>query len=157
MDARDQIIASQLAQEGIELVRNLKDTEKLDTYESADGNCDWTKKVDTNDCDNLIINEAEDGEISLEEANNDEMQLHLDDKNYYVHDSGTETKFFRRIDLEIEGDIGTDPAVPSTRIITVTSYVTWNGSGFGSFADLSTDCKVGKKCVSVVAVFPDYK
>ena len=161
MDARDQIIASQLAQEGIELVRNLKDNRELDAKDAV---CDYTKEDGENDpheCSDLIIKETgeeKERKISLGKANGDEdMRLSLNGKNYYVHNLGVkETKFFRKIDLTIEGTFDPSDPTSSDRKITVTTYVTWNGSGFDAINNLSTDCNVGNKCLSIISVLADY-
>ena len=131
MDARDQIIASQLAQEGIELVRNLKDTKELDVAD--DPVCDYTKEDGENnphECSNLIIKETGEGAgtvISLDHGSffDNSMRLFLINENYYVHNSGVkETKFFRKIDLTIEGTFDPSDPTSSDRKITVTTYVT---------------------------------
>jgi type II secretory pathway pseudopilin PulG len=144
--ARDQIIASMLAQEGIELVRNLKDNGDLDgSYDNS------------SDSDNdLRVYKAASGNIIIQK-NPASRRLSLNG-NFYIHDGGTDTKFFRRIDLKVDGNIL--PA-PSDREITATSYVTWNGEGFIASKNLSTadltagKCNIGNQCVSVVSVMPD--
>jgi type II secretory pathway pseudopilin PulG len=144
--ARDQIIASMLAQEGIELVRNLKDNGDLDGTFSEASDCNGNK------CEDLRVDET----MSFFDKNNGlhPSRLHLKG-NFFVHDDAgavVDTKFFRRIDLQVNGNIL--PA-PSDREITATSYVTWNDSGFAAISPWPAACNVGNMCLSVVSVMPD--
>lgn len=131
--AKNQIVASFLAQEGAELVRNLKDSQKLNSDTSV---CNY-KSGDT--CSNLRI----DKEIA---KNTDDLglpgndQLYLGANNFYVHDAGgtNPTKFYRKIDVDTT-DVG---------IMKIRTYVTWKA---GSFAG---DCNIGNQCVSVDLEMP---
>lgn len=138
-NAKNQIVAAHLAQEGAELIRNVKDNGKLDTSsydDSSDG--PYLGRIDM-----AMSNFASGGS----------GRLYLSSSSgFFTHSSGTGTKFFRRISLKITGNSSTSP---STRKIIVTSYVTWNGSGFvGKLADLG-NCNQANKCVSSVSIIPD--
>ena len=138
--SKNQIIASQLAQEGIELVRNLKDNNNMNTNTAF---CNFGTGSTT--CSNLRIDK--DG---LFDGGADK-KLYLNG-DFYTHTAGTSTKFFRRIDFSITGAYASSPN--STRIMTVTSYVTWNNTGFAAMA-LPAACNVANKCVSVISVLQD--
>ena len=133
-NSKNQIIAAMLAQEGIELVRNLKDN-----------------KAALSDCSNCRINIGPSPDLSS--TNNAGQRLYLNG-NFYRHVvSTTTTKFFRRVDIGITGDSTLNP---STRVITVTSYVTWNNAGFGGgLGNLTNNCTTANKCVLEVSVMPD--
>jgi type IV pilus modification protein PilV len=139
-DAKNQIIASQLAQEGTELVRNLKDNRNSQLYNLTPGNSPYTGlRID------MTMG-------NIDRDSNSDKRLYLD-SNFFTHSAaGTATKFYRTLSLEVEGD---HTAEPSTRIVTVTTYVTWNNKGFvGELADISK-CNTANKCVSVVSKLPD--
>jgi len=154
-NAKNQIIASQLAQEGIELVRNMKDNKELDTADTTYTHCNYTQE--NSDGTIRLCNRLRIDETSLFD-NNANKRLYLN-SSFYTHGSSvTPTKFYRRIDLSITGDINNSPS--STREITVTAYVTWNGSGFIANIDnnglAAGNCNIANKCVSAVSVLPDY-
>ncbi len=123
--ARNQIIAAQLTQEGIELVRNLNDNSML------------TDKTDYND--HRIDMDAATGEISFPNAGN--FRLYLDETSgYYSHSGGgTPTKFCRKIDI--------DGSVSGKRI--VTSEVWWDGP---DNLNPPAICNVSNKCITASLV-----
>jgi prepilin-type N-terminal cleavage/methylation domain-containing protein len=132
-NAKNQIVAAQLAQEGVELVRNLKDNRNAALYGITDGSHD-----------DYRIDEAM---ANLDTDTFSDKRLYLNANHFYKHNAaGTATKFFRSISLLVEGD---NTLIPSTRVFTVTSYVSWNGSG------IPATCNIASKCVSVVSVLPD--
>ena len=130
-NAKNQIIASMLAQEGIELVRNLKDNAET-----------------INNCSNCRISMLS---TTVESVSDKKLYL---SGNFYRHSGGgTSTKFYRRVDVNVAGDATLNP---STRVITVTSYVTWNNKGFiDELNDPINNCTTANKCVSAVSVMPD--
>ena len=100
VDERENIIASLLAQEGIELVRNKRDNNWINGRVSFNGlgarnNCSLSYN---NDICGTSLNLNYDG-------------------SYYTHGTGASTKFRRRIRIEGTG---------TTR--TITSLVTWNST-----------------------------
>lgn len=82
--SRQKFIATYLAQEGIEIVRNLRDGNLLKNQEWKEGLNAGTYEVDYND-------------ISLSSFSN--RSLKLDSNGFYSYDSGTETPFQRKIIL----------------------------------------------------------
>lgn len=138
INAKNQIIASELAQEGIELIRNLKDNEDaaLNALNAA-GSPYNDRSIDI-------------GSSALN--NGGDKRLYLNG-GFYTHANGVgsiPTKFYRMLYLTVTG------VAPLTREIEVTSYVTWKNNGFTSIlAGLPGTCTVANSCVSVVAVFPD--
>jgi prepilin-type N-terminal cleavage/methylation domain-containing protein len=138
IDAKNQIIASQLAQEGAELVRNLKDNRNSDLYNLTKGGSPYNNlRID------MTMSKLDSGP---------DKRLYLNG-NFYTHSlAGTSTKFFRTLSLEVEGDA---TETPSSRVVTALIYVTWNNEGFvGELSNL-TNCNTGNKCVSVVSKLPD--
>ena len=120
--SKDQIIAAQLVQEGMELTRNLADNK----YALASG----TYRVDY-----LVDNINANGRFS----SSADKRLYL--KNgYFSHDStGTSTKFYRKIE--------TDVSVANQ--ITITSTVFW-GDTTGTFpatCNIATKCETAKVVV----------
>lgn len=147
-NSKNQIIASMLAQEGIELVRNLKDNKTLD---SNGGGCNYTQGTGPNP--RTCYDRRVDKDIATTafpyQAGSERLYLV---NNFYTHTSGpTTTKFFRKINFSIEGESSDNP---STREITVTSYVTWNNVGFNGMS-LPAGCTTANKCISAISVMPD--
>ena len=132
-NAKNQIVASNLAQEGVELVRNLKDNKEINLDSLPAGTYD-NQRIDKT---MTAINSGADKRLYL-------------NGGFYTHTAtGTPTKFYRSVSLLITGDKAAIPS--STRITTVTSFVSWNATG--SFSP----CNVANQCVSVVSVIPDFK
>jgi Tfp pilus assembly protein PilV len=122
MDERDSIIASLLAQEGVELVRNIRDNNWVNGDESFLGD----------------IEEDDDCRIDYNDANTsvacDVGSYVLSDNSFtYDHDSGTPTEFARRI---IIADTGSEREI--------LSLATWNNTSPPVDKD---SCTVSSKCV----------
>jgi len=123
IESQDSIIAAGLAQEGVELVKNIRDN-------------NWAKKetvfdgLETSPC---IINYNRDTCVP------GSYDLKFNNDGFYNHDAGETTKFFRKI--EINKDDLTKREV--------TSYVIWSrpwsGSGFST--PTSSNCYIANKCV----------
>jgi Tfp pilus assembly protein PilV len=123
--SRDQVIAGMLAQEGAELVQNLRDNNLVkskdafqDNFPSSDkDNCrvDY-KSTDTKDCDAAS------------------MALRLNSEKYYEYGSGDETKFQRKIKLDFI----------TAEKLEVISVVVWGGSFPGSITD--NTCNTLSRC-----------
>ena len=127
MDARDNIIATNMAQEGTELVRNIRDNNVAAGAPSAfanipGGNCYMSYNDPALTC-----------------GGSPTYVLNLS-SGYYAHAGGTVTKFKRKIII--------DDTVANQR--TVTSEVIWLGAG-GIFPNVA-NCTVAKKCVYVQAI-----
>jgi len=123
-ESRDTIIAAGLAQEGVELVKNVRDNnwaQKNEAFDrlNSDSECKINYDYDMN-------NPCDSGSA---------VNLYWKD-GFYTHDStggGEATKFSRKITIdEAAGENG------ETRI--VTSAVTWENGDF-------SHCSVANKCV----------
>ena len=124
LDIRDQVVASMLAQEGIELVQNLRDNNRVrgetafqsNFPNSSQDNC----RIDYNDSDVSDCNNGHSYTLNL--------------NGYYAHtNSGTATKFQRKITLDFK--------VSNTQLV-VTSIVIWGGGAFPAISD----CNTAHKC-----------
>ncbi|MDO8240729.1 MAG: prepilin-type N-terminal cleavage/methylation domain-containing protein [Candidatus Moranbacteria bacterium] len=127
LDSRDQSIASGLAQEGIELVRNVRDN----NWATADAGKSFAHFVLGGDC---RIDKSYAYPASIDcTAGVPAKRLYIDSTGFYGHSSvnSTATKFYRK--LIISG--ATDR--------TVISMVAWNGS----FPASNADCNTKNKCV----------
>lgn len=129
MDARDQIIATGLAQEGVEIIRNFRDTDVAngrgfgDTGSLLDG--------ESKSC-NLGL-----GSNDMGSCNNN-VKFYLSSSNFYVVNPGPSdppTKFQRNISL--------DYTVPDS--LTVKSMVIW-GRADNDFP-AETNCNTANKCI----------
>lgn len=137
MDERDSIIATMLAQEGVELARSVRDNnwsqrttsspttpETFDNFRNNDNNScriDYTG-TDLNTCNGGL-----------------NMTLYYNAGFYDHSGAGTETKFRRRIILDYDGvnSIGSNS-------LTITSVVSWDNSNPPTSV---TNCTVANKCV----------
>jgi prepilin-type N-terminal cleavage/methylation domain-containing protein len=126
IDNKNQVIASELAQEALELVKNLKDNNSsVFAVEVTDG-------VDYR-IDNLSTYQNFKGS-----AGNDK-ELLLDSDGFYSHSGTTETGFHRKVEIDID----------VSRTVRVDSYVSWNPTG--SFSP----CSLVNRCIKVQAILPD--
>lgn len=132
INAKNKIVASELAQEGIELMRNLKDN-KSPIMEDLVAGTYSNRRID------------KDSSVA-DDINGNDKQLYLNNSFYTHNASGIPTKFHRSISFSVAGNAS---ATPSTRVTTVTSFVSWNSAG--SFSP----CDDSNECVSVVSVLPD--
>lgn len=115
--SKNQIVASMLAQEGAELVQNLVDNGKINSSTDDD---DYKLDYDDIELDNV--------------AN---FKLYYKD-SFFAHDSsGTDTKFYRKINITNDSD---------EEKITATISVSWNDS------DIPTTCNIATKCLKIEAV-----
>ena len=137
MDSRNHIIASELAQEGIELVRNVRDNNlasgvDYNTYFSSNlDSCRIDKDYNYTDSNSISCNNA-----------NDVFQLKYNN-NFYEHTDGDGTRFYRKIKIA-DYNSGTGK--------TITSVVSWNGSAPDAN---TTTCNVGNKCVYTEAILTE--
>lgn len=127
-EAKNQIIATGLVEEGIELVRNLKDGNPA-TFNSASS----TKR----DGNYIIDKDTTYAGFGITGSGG---ALYLNAGGFYVHSSSGNiaTKFHRRIVLS-----------NATEQVMVISYVNWNSSG--SFSP----CTLANKCVYVTSIMQD--
>lgn len=133
INSRNQTIAANLAQEGVELVRNVRDNNW------ASGDPDTFHYLDNSD--GCIIN-YDSGSIDCTSLS---YSLILDGSGYYEHSAGTSTKFSRRIKIE---------GITDKKI---TSVVTWDGGSFWPDMSNFSDCTTSKRCVYVQDILTDWK
>lgn len=120
MESRDTIIAAGLAQEGVELVKNIRDN-------------NWAKKTDGF----LGINPISNGSYVINynsvalESGAERLKLN---GNYYNTSTGSDTKFYRRIDVA-NGSNANEKKI--------TSMVVWEGDTFPA----TNSCSAASKCV----------
>lgn len=126
MDSRDTIIATELAQEGLELVRNVRDNNVASGLNSFDNlSSNFYCRMDYDDAFPSCS-------LSTTSAN---YTLKYN-SNYYDHADGASTKFARRIAL-----------VNDANGIKVMSIVSWKNE----YVD-SSSCTVANKCVMAQAI-----
>jgi len=120
--SKNMITGSQLAQEGIELARNVRDTNWLNNYDWKDGD-GFDSDTDILQDDDYIIDYTGSIDDSVTTNNDAGTRLYLDGNGFYVHDSTNPNKptAFYRI---IEVDNTADPD-----ILTVKSRVRWKAGG----------------------------
>lgn len=108
---QDRLTASFLAQEGIELVRNIRDTNFIRSLNESDIN--WRRNLE----DGCYIVEAYEEKITLTKSPCDSRKLFLYDENLglYNYQKGEQTPFSREIKIE---KISADE-------IRVISYLKW--------------------------------
>lgn len=125
IDSRNHIIASELAQEGVELVRNVRDNNffsgsAFDDINNGDGQCiDLASGTLISSCNNRLY--------------------YRNSPVAYLHGSGagrTETKFHRKITVSNYNNYGIEGKL-------LISMVIWGGSSFPSKAD----CNSKAQCV----------
>lgn len=146
-DARDTIIAAQLAQEGVELVRNVRDTNAAKSvYCDGKSSCSFAntwKDFDNNKKSNYYISADYDNSAFSLANGVSNFPLYIDDVGKYTHAPNTEdTRFRRRIIIDHKvNTTGTDDADDDTAEIY--SLVSWNGSN--PLTDV-TKCTTANKC-----------
>lgn len=114
MDSRDEIVAASLAQDGLELVYNIKDNNKA--HNIAD---QFQSLPDGSPCriDTKYVYSTTANPIPCPALVSGTYQLKYDSTNGFIHTgSGANTKFFRVLSLVTVG---------GNKI--VTAYVTWGG------------------------------
>jgi prepilin-type N-terminal cleavage/methylation domain-containing protein len=126
-ESRDTIIASGLAQEGVELVKNIRDNNFL----GGNGNI----FAELGATENCAIDYDKDS------CSGSDTKLYFADGLYNIN-GGTETKFSRQIVIEGEG---------TTR--TITSMIIWEKTDFPL---TSSDCTTANKCVYAEIVLTDW-
>ena len=107
--SRSRIIAEGLTQEGLEIVRNIRDNNWLNFKRKAS---DWRQGLGEGEhrVQYNVANLLFPGSVVLK----------VDSNGFYQYDTGTDTSFFRKITLDYMG---------TTNQIKVTSEVTWNENG----------------------------
>lgn len=135
MKSRDQMTAAMLAQEGIEIIQNIRDnnwaagrssfsTETFPAFSSPlpSNKTNCIVNYDTKDVDDSNCGVAVPGKTELFIKN-----------DYYMHTSSgtTATKFMRKLDMTLAGLSG-------AQTLTVTSMVVWSRTDFPAVSDCDT-------------------
>lgn len=144
INSRSQVIAGLLAQEGMELVRNIRDNNWENGRKAFENN------LPAGDSSNCIIDIISSGcGKSFEESRLYSSPVSA--KNYYMHLSagGTITKFNRRVSF----DYSNTDADADYEEMKVISMVTWGGSSFPAVAD----CNLSNKCTYAETIFTNWK
>lgn len=145
-DARDTIIASQLAQEGVELVRNVRDTNAAKTIYCRGKSCTQLPYDQILTTENktyyVSANYDASGEFTLKHGE-DHFVLRVNRATgEYEHDgTGDPTRFQRRIII----DHDTNNAGPADNTVTVTSLVSWDGN-LPPQNNIDEECVTSEKC-----------
>jgi len=128
IDSRDHIIAAALAQEGIELVRNMRYNDAFNGLDFANGT-----RLPAISYDNCVADYTFSSIPSSDCVSSSSKTLNLNSSGFYIMGAGTPTKFQRKIKLAYNaaGDQ-----------LTVTSTVLW-----GSY-DFSAPCDTAHQCAS---------
>ena len=133
--ARNQVVATELAQEGLELMINMRLNNI--TFRSTTGVVPTGSDYNI-DTSTLFTNFSSDV--------NSDKRLYLSGQ-FYSHTNNVgsvPTKYYRKIQI-----------INSPPNIIMTSYVTWNELGFLNLISLPNDCKIANKCVSVESIMSD--
>lgn len=145
IDARKQVIASKLAEEGVEVLRNLRDSNMARETGDPFG---YFPPSDANDCIIEAINYpnaagAYNTSFFCGSSVTKDLFLNGPNTGIYLHDGSTQTSFKRVIMYDFSDDRNS---------VDVKSVVVWGGSfptgDFGDLhANLSTLCNTASKCV----------
>jgi Tfp pilus assembly protein PilV len=137
MTDRDNAIAVLLSQEGIELVRNLRDNKSAKGLSAFDS----TSAPQFPVTDNLAMRIDKSGNLE----NSASYVLSLDNTKFYVHTGGvTSTKFQRRISVDYNGTNCDGTSSDSDCLATITSTVIWKKT----MTDFPVDNTLASKCTA---------
>lgn len=142
LESRDQTIGAMLAQEGAEVVQNIRDN-------------NWAARTTRLAFDNLYfpLTDMDNCRVSYISTNlldcsnlTDHKKLFLDVNYYYVHIGGTtSTKFQRKIFIRYQDDTGGTVIKASAKRAEITSVVIWSGS-FPGYPVSQTNCSTVSNC-----------
>ncbi len=136
INSQDRVIASGLAQEGIELVMNIRDN----NWEK--GNGAFENGFPNDSSFNQIINYDSD---SLEPGSR-KNKLNINNNNFYTHNSGTETKFQRKIIVNYYQNGSSINNKNNADEAEIFSVVIW-GNSFPSGTSINeSNCNASTKC-----------
>ena len=126
MTSRDQVVASLLAQEGIEIARNIRDNNWAEGNQNVKGFDSFPNSGNT--VDNCLA--KYDGASPSVNDCTSSKTLNLIGNYYTTANGGTATKFSRKLMFEYLDASGVSTDRDSARYARVTSIVIWNGSTF---------------------------
>lgn len=155
-DSRDTIIAAELAQEGVELVRNIRDN-NLAKDAAGGAFYNFDKSVSFDECTidkDYVYNDPPTSPTNFNCApTSSSYQLYNNNTNYYyVHlaTGATLTKFQRKIIINWDHYVLSPPVFDQ---MTVKSIVIWGRSA----NDFPASCTIGNKCVMTDVVLGERK
>lgn len=154
IDARNQIIAAGLAQEGAELVRNVRDNNWASDYGA------FKEGFTTDNKENCRIDKNYSSDYFECNDNADSKKLYYhesgSDKGFYTHtaDGGTETKFKRKIAFKYFNNTGGETLIVNDIVKAEVSTVVIWGNDFPEDLD---NCTIGNKCLLVKSVLTEWK
>lgn len=150
LESRNTIIASQLAQEGIEAVRNIRDNNWVKSRVSFDAS--YFPNNNNKQCTiDYLDDKLDDNDQCKNTAYYD---LYLKNQ-YYQHDNtGTKTKYMRKILLLYQDDNGNPSNRASAKRAMAVSIVTWSGTvdyddNAAGVKYYRTKCNMLSRCVYV--------
>ncbi len=129
-ETRDSIIASMLAQEGIELVKNIRDNNWVNgnlTFNNIEKTDNYACAIDIDNISCGLVNRVDCKFPATAETN---CSLYFNNNKYTYADTGTKTKFKREVEIK-----------SSPRIIT--SKVSWAPGKVPG----TSNCNITNKCV----------
>jgi Tfp pilus assembly protein PilV len=135
--ARDRIVAAELSQEGIELVKNQRDNNLINDRDFYEG---FSSGTGTSCLDYL----SDTSSGSAHGCSND-GQLYLSSE-WYRHGSGSTSPFLRKIRTQVSGVT-----------MMVTSYVIWGDGSFPASLDDPSSCTLENQCVFARAELTDWR
>lgn len=153
MGTRDQIIASQLAQEGLEIVRNIRDsnwaaTPTRETFDNSNfpnnNNNDHFKcRID------YSTTALQNGTNCSNGYNeNTHLNLYLKDNYYSLDSAGVATRFRRKIGIVYYDSGGFSTSRNQAESAKISSIVSWSGGDVpADLSTLATSCTIAQKCV----------
>jgi len=141
MDERDSIIASMLAQEGVELIRSIRDDNWAQRTCPVQSSCpsgweDTFANLPNSDNVNCRVDINSSAVSAATDCGGVSKILNLDGSNRYVHSAGIATKFRRRISFDYSN------AGDST-ILDAISFVSWDNRE----PEDITNCTIENKCI----------
>lgn len=141
-DASDRLIGAYLAQEGMEIVRNIRDSNWLKIEDGTLNPGEWTMGLTTEGACGTTGCEADYASTSLLGTSNNYLETSTD--KFYNYTTGLPTKFKRKIVVIKVGDVdGSDD-----HIIKVSAEVSWDKKAtILQGALLAGNCQVGKNCI----------
>lgn len=147
LESRDQTIGAMLAQEGAEIVQNIRDNNwaARNTRPAFDGLYFPSASPETDNCRVSYPSTSMNDSVCGSELS--DKSLYLSASNYYVLDSGTATKFKRKIIVKYYDASGNLVSSSLAQKAEITSIVVWGDGGFPAGTDISSsNCSTVSNC-----------
>ena len=120
----DRFIAANLAQEGIEIVRSIRDSNWIQMDQNPEGGTLWDSYL-TDDGSYEVDYNSDYNNNPLTEVNGDSSlrYLQIDNNGHYGYDNnGAETKFKRKIKIDHRNDLVEGDNIPGIQILSTVSW-----------------------------------